>query len=119
MKIEIELEDVEYLKRQLREAQEERDELKKEIEKLSPDALKREALQLSYRLFNDYMTAVFEELGFDQWKKNSVIYPPNLVSWYGEEWWRNDRIKFEFGAEVTTEFRSAFIRINVLPKKED
>ena len=118
MKIEIELGEVERLKNQLQQREEEVNELETKLKELSETELKQKAVRLSYRLFDNYMAAVFKHLGFEEWTRDSVIVRDNLEHWIGKDWWNSDRITFELGANVTTKFKTAFLSIGILTKKE-
>ncbi len=119
MKVEIELEDLEELRN---EVQSLRDDIKEQQDKLynlDENVLKKDAVRLSYKLFNDYMDAIFKHLGFGEWQRDSVIIREDLEHWLGKDWWDSDRITVELGANVTTKFKSAFLAIGILTKKED
>ena len=73
---------------------------------------------MAYRLFDNYMAAVFRHLGFDQWRTDTVIIRDNLEHWIGKDWWGSDRISFELGANVTTQFKTAFLSIGIITKDE-
>jgi hypothetical protein len=119
MKIEIELAEVERLRSQLQQREQQVNELEKKLKELSESELKQKAVRLSYRLFDNYMAAVFKHLGFvEEWQRDSVIVRDNLEHWIGKDWWNSDRITIELGANVTTKFKSAFLEIGILTKKE-
>ena len=118
MKIEIELSEVEALKWELQRTQTEKRQLEEKLKELSETELKAKAVRLSYRLFDNYMAAVFKHLGFEEWQRESVIVRDNLEHWIGKDWWNSDRITVELGANVTTKFKSAFLSIGILTKKE-
>ena len=118
MKIEIELSEVEALRWELQRTQTEKRQLEEKLKELSETELKAKAVGLSYRLFDNYMAAVFKHLGFEEWQRESVIVRDNLEHWIGKDWWNSDRITVELGANVTTKFKSAFLSIGILTKKE-
>lgn len=118
MKIEIELSEVEALRSQLQNTKDEKRQLEEKLKELSETELKAKAVRLSYRLFDNYMAAVFKHLGFEEWQRESVIVRDNLEHWIGKDWWNSDRITVELGANVTTKFKSAFLSIGILTKKE-
>ena len=119
MKIEVELAEVESLRSQLQQKEMEVNELEIKLKELSEPELKQKAVRLSYRLFDNYMAAVFKHLGFGEWQRDSVIIREDLEHWLGKDWWDSDRITVELGANVTTKFKSAFLSIGILSKKED
>ena len=118
MKIEIELSEVEALMSQLQIVETEKIQLEEKLKKLSESELKAKAVRLSYRLFDNYMAAVFKHLGFEEWRRDSVIVRDNLEHWIGKDWWNSDRITIELGANVTTKFKTAFLSIGILTKNE-
>lgn len=118
MKIEIELSEVEALRSQLQRTETEKRQLEEKLKELSETELKAKAVRLSYKLFDNYMATVFEHLGFGEWQRDSVIVRDNLEHWIGKDWWNSDRITIELGANVTTKFKSAFLSIGILTKKE-
>ena len=118
MKIEIELAEVEHLRIQLQQKEKEVNELQTKLKELSESELKQKAVRLSYRLFDNYMATVFKHLGFEEWQRDSVIVRDNLEHWIGKDLWNSDRITVELGATVTTKFKTAFLSIGILTKKE-
>lgn len=118
MKIEIELSELEALRSQLQITETEKRQLEGKLKELSESELKAKAVRLSYRLFDNYMAAVFKHLGFGEWQRNSVIVRDNLEHWIGKDWWNSDRITVELEANVTTKFKSAFLSIGILTNKE-
>lgn len=120
MKIEIELQEVEALRRQINELEVANDILKGKLKDLDESDLKDKAIRLSYRLLDNYLAAVFEGLGFTQkYNDSTVIVKSDLERYLGKNWWDNkDRIKFELGAEITTEFKRAFLKIGVMPEEK-
>ncbi len=120
MKIQIELEEVEKLKAELQATKEKLQEAKEKLSEISEETLKQKAVNLSWRLFDNYMSAVFIHLGFNEpWNKQTVR-ADNLEHWVGKEWWKSGKIEIEVCANVTTKFREAFLRIGVItqPKEE-
>lgn len=117
MKIEIELSEVEYLRSELEIRKTEVKELETKLKELSEIELKQRAVSLSWRLLDNYLAAVFTHLGFNN-KNDTVIVKENLEHYLGKSWWNSERIKFELGATITTEFRTAFLKIGIIPKEE-
>ena len=119
MKIEIEFEEVELLKRKLSDSQKLARELKERLDVISESELKRKAIFLSYRLFDNYMRTVFNHLGFGDWEHGSTIVTDNLEHWLGEDWYSSDRINIQVGAKVTNKFKKAFISIGIIPTNKN
>lgn len=117
MKIEIEFEEVEQLRKELYLARVESSELREKLNNLSEDKLKQDAVKLSERLFNDYMSAVFNGLGLqsDSWP---ISFDCDLTHKLGKEWWKSDRLKVNIGATVTSEFKRAFLNIGIITEEQ-
>lgn len=119
MKIEIELEYIESLKRQLDDAKMEANGLREKLNSLNEKELREEAVRLSFRLFEDYLHATFTHLGFDQEGVSSVVVRENLEHWLGKSWYRSERVTFQLGATITTKMRKAFLQIGILMKETE
>ena len=92
--------------------------LDKRLHGLSEPELNQKAIDLSWVLFISYMETVFEHLGFEKVTWNRTVIKDNLEQWLGKDWWNSDRVKVELGANVTTQFRAAFLSIGVITKEE-
>jgi hypothetical protein len=118
MKIEIDYELLEQLRIQLANEQEKVERLENKLYELNEVELKQRAITLSYRLFEAYVTAIFNSLGFKIDLSRSM-FSSDLTNHLGKTWWtREQDIAVTLGATVTEKFRSAFIQIGVVPKKE-
>jgi hypothetical protein len=118
MKIEIELAEVEQLRKSNQDLQDKLRVLEGEMKELSPDELKKKAIGLAYRLFENYMASTFRHLGFNvNFRAVSIDY--DLDHYIGRTWYnKDDRVKMELHAHVTEAFRSAFLNIGIVPKDE-
>lgn len=109
MKIEIELEEVERLRRQIERLENEVKEKDDYIMQNSPQVYKSKALQLADDLLRRYLTKVFEGLGF----KDSI----NSIEDFGfndtYQWEKRDDITFNISTRISKEFAKAFINIGV------
>jgi hypothetical protein len=113
MKIEIEYEDIEKLKKQLVFSQNEVAELKAKMSLLSEDKLKQDAVNLSERLLNDYLATIFDKLGLTT-NNRPVNFECGLKAELGSSWWQSERLSVTIGATVTSEFKRAFLNIGVI-----
>jgi len=119
MTIEIDVQELENLRRDVRIFEESNEELKRKFKDLNEDELIKKAVDLSWRLFTDYQNAVFEKLGFTQTNIITFETTADLTKELGVNWWNSERIKFNLGAIVTNEYRNAFLRIGVIMKEEE
>lgn len=114
----IEMQEYDAMRNEIKKQKEEIKKLEGKLNQLSEDKLRSDAIQLSYKLMEDYMSAIFEKLGFES-RFDATHVESNLEHWLGKFWWRSDRIKFTIGATVTEEFRKAFLNIGIITKKEN
>ncbi len=120
MIVQVELAELESLRAQVAEYKKEAYNLKVKLEELEEQRLIEKATDLSLRLFDSYMAAVFQSLGFKEpWDNGSVKFQDHLHMQLGKTWWRSDRLKVWVRAEVSEHFRCAFLNIGVIPKQED
>lgn len=118
MKIEIELSELENLKEKIISLEIQNKKLEEKTKSSSEDELIKKAVRLSYKLFDNYMFAVFKKLGFGEWHKNSVIIHDNLEHWIGKDWYfTTERINIEIGAEITNIFKRAFLAISIITEE--
>lgn len=116
MKIEIEYEEVESLRKQIEFLMEERDRLQAEIKDLRPEELKRDADHYAHAVVKKCLSKIFASLGFEE--RSSDIHFDDSTSYSRKEWWKRDDIKIELGASVAESFRYAFLRIGVVPPND-
>lgn len=120
MKIEIEYEEVEHLRNQVIELSKQKKALEEKIKSLNEEELKSQAITLANTMFLGAMQCVFEKLGFED--TNMDYYHADfgqLQHWLGKFWYQSDRICVELGANITTMFRGAYLKIGIIAKKED
>lgn len=119
MKIEIELEEVERLRRELRETKDQLRQAEEQLKAISPETMTRKAKSISIRLFEEYMEAAFAKLGFGPWQGQAVHFEYFIEQKLkNDPWWKSDQVKMNISAFVTDEFRDAFLRIGVIPKEK-
>lgn len=116
MKIQIEFEEVEAIRRRLEYVEGENNRLEKELAALDQRQLKENAIKLSNTLFNEYMSAVFKSLGFNAWIDRGVQFNIHH-DMLGKPWQRRDDLEVTVHASVSKEFRSAFLNIGVVPQE--
>ena len=116
MKCEIEFEEVEALRKRLAHEEQENERLRKELNALDEKALKDNAIELSEKLFEEYMAAVFKSLGFEEWSGRGVKHdiPYERIE---NPWQRRKDLDVTISAYVSKSFRSAFLNIGVVPQE--
>lgn len=118
MKIEIELQELLALQNEVVNLRKEVLALQELLNNKSEEGLKRSAIDLSWRLFYDYLSVTFERLGFEQGFSTTIEKPDNLEHFFGDSWYDNKRIEFQLAANVIGEWQNAFLRIGVIPKSK-
>ncbi|MCH8490226.1 MAG: hypothetical protein LAT81_09910 [Oceanicaulis sp.] len=117
MKVEVELEEIEKLKTEIRIAQKRSSELEKQIKKLESESSKRSAIELSIELFHRHMDAAFEQLGvekYEDWNPYSHHLLRRLVEVdlekiiHGEE---KLEVSYEIGLMISNKIIKGFSRI--------
>lgn len=117
MKVEVEFSEIEDLKKELELSQKKVRELTYKLEDLSSQKLEEKAVELSLSLFENYMAAVFEKLGFNQNETKTILIDRRLSPHIGAKWWNKEKIQIEVGATITTSFKSAFVHLGILKKE--
>lgn len=122
MKIEIELEAIESLKKELEYKDQQIQKLEAELKALDSETLKGQAVDLSKTMFDHYMTTVFRHLGFDNetggWRRGSVEWKENLEHWLGKSWYDSERLEINIGANISKHWRIAFLNLGIKSKSE-
>ena len=116
MKIEIEFEEVERLRSQNTALEDKVSELKNKIQELNPEFLEERAIDLANQMFEEMTTAVFEKLGFDKKVmtfQKSIEFDRAILYKTGNKWWANKELHVNVGANISKEYRRAFIRIGL------
>lgn len=113
MKIEIEFEEVERLKRSIEVLQREKGELETKLKSLNESELKKQATSLAMKIFHDVMNRVFEKLGFEGRMNPNEINFSNLEHYLGKSWYTSERLHIELGATITDQFRCAFLSMGI------
>jgi len=113
MKIEIEFEEVEALRRKLRAQEDKIDLLEKTIQSLSAHELRKKSLSLSYALLDRYLEGIFNKLGFENRPNESFRAAYNLNHYLGEDWPNSDKLEVVIGANITNKFKRAFLELGI------
>ncbi len=115
MKIEIELDEIINIKRELGRLERENYELEQKIIDLNEDQNKQKIAELAQVMFEQVMLRVFKDLGYE---KIDYHIPHNikfrhLERQIGENWWNADNLEIELGVKITNLFRGAFLKLGV------
>lgn len=113
MKIEIELNDLESLRKENQDLKKSNEELKLKLISLNEDELKKHAIGLSRSMFGSVMNRIFTELGFEDSICLSDIDFGELEHYLGKNWWCSEKINVVLGANITNQFRKAYLRIGI------
>lgn len=118
MKIEIELGEVENLRRNVDELWRENLELKDKLDSISEENLIQQASSLAARLFHEYLLMVFEKLGFtnkENWRYHGLALDSSeLKRHLGTAWHEQpENVFVELGVSMTNNWKSAFMSIGV------
>ncbi len=114
MKIEIELSEIEALRRDADNARKEVDSLRHQIEYMQKDNLESKAIRLGEYLCNEYLKGIFVALGFtlDGWDRKVVDLPSDYTmegKWFKEP----KNVKVNLSASISEQFKKAFIRVGL------
>jgi len=119
MKIEIELDYIEQLKKEINWLHRDNSELKEKLKLLDEKKLRNDALDLAAHIFTESIARVFREIGFS----DTVDYAPKEFGEFerilGVNWYGCERLHIELGAEITTEMRRAFLRMGIKSESKE
>lgn len=110
MKVQIELSQIEQLKKTIEEQSTKINRLENELNNLKPEKLREQAFYLSKQLFNKYMDATFKGLGFND------TYEPIIIDHKisrNDQWWEKDNYTFNLSATISKEIQSAYLKIGI------
>lgn len=117
MKIEIDFEEVEDLKTEIRYLEQKNEELSKKLKSLSEDEIKDSATVLAERMFKCYMNATFKELGFDNysdnWDASNVIIQSQIREALLKEPYEKGSLEVSLCATITSKFKKAFLHLGI------
>jgi hypothetical protein len=120
-KVEIELDDLNHLKKQLEEKDKQLKISSERIYSLEQDSnrefLRNKAIDLASNLFDKYIGVVFRELGFKNAEYGNIDFSEyrniNYTNFY-----KYDDVKISLGAKIKTDFKWAFLSIGIIPPSE-
>lgn len=113
MKVEIELQDLEAIRKENERLKDTIIELNIKIQALNEDELKRNSIILASRMFDSVMSQVFNELGFQDLHPNHTINFLQLEHELGKSWYNADKLEVEIGTKITNKIKAAFIEFSV------
>ncbi|MFH2144235.1 MAG: hypothetical protein ABIJ97_17545 [Bacteroidota bacterium] len=116
MKIEIEIEEIEKLKRTINELYAKNSALEGKIEQLKPVELKQKAVMLALNLTGTYLNATFKALGFNE-KIDSLDYVFQLNENFNDlldaRVWEFPALDVKLNIHITEAMKNAFIKIGI------
>lgn len=112
-KIEIELSEVDKIRADAAHWQREAKALKKELDALDPDALRKEAIRSAERVFHSACARIFSDIGLEYEQDWFGKGWNEMEHWLGSDWTMSDRLVVDIGARVSNQFRGAFIRLGI------
>lgn len=114
MKIEIELQEIESIKKGNDSLKKEIEKLKIELKSLDKEELRKQAVDLSRQMFENVVHRVFKELGFEKpFTLSNDINFRQLEHWLGKDWWVHQDLEVEIGATITNKFKRAFLKLGI------
>ncbi len=117
MKIEVELEYVDELKKRIEELEQLNDKYKEALMSLNEHELIYKAKNLSYKLLNNYLKKIFKELGFDEVEEVKYRLDTNDNN-LDKVWYNRDDVEVNLNAEMSKKLTTAFISIGVIPPSD-
>jgi hypothetical protein len=109
MKIEIELEEVERLREQIKRLETEVERHENYRKNNSEEEYRRKAEMLGKTYLDCSLSRIFKELGFESY--SPIEFDGSFNRWHNSKWWEEEDLKINLGAEVTQSFARAFIKI--------
>ena len=113
MKIEIEFEEVEHLKNEIKQLKIEKYSLEEELKKLSPDEIKEQGVLLAENMFKSAMGRIFKEIGFEGGFNSWDMNFSTLVHYLGKDWPKDEKLDLNIGATLCLKFKEAFVRFGI------
>ena len=112
MKIEVELGDIEILRKQIQTLEEEKEGLYKKLSALDEKQLKADVRVMAQKMTDSIMAEVFKKLGFKAGGLGYMSFK-DLEHWHGKEWWTHEDLEVTLSATITNQFKSAFLSLGV------
>jgi hypothetical protein len=117
MKIEVELSEIETLRKENQRLYEDVKRIQEKYNSLDKENLYRKSMNLATEMANLAISRIFKELGFDCANEYNCIYLLHNYETH-EDWFKKDKVKVNLGAKIVGQMRSAFVEIGVVPKEE-
>lgn len=114
MKVEIDIDELTQLKNTLHRTEQELSELRSQLKALDEEAIKESIKQSADNIFRAYVSKTFEHLGFTN-TIYSVNYQCGLQRDFYNRWDLEVKdLRIELSAELSREWKSAFLKIGVI-----
>lgn len=115
MKIEIELHDLEALRREIATLKAENAEMRKTIRERSNEEIESKAVDLASTMFSAVMKRLFKEIGLEYVRFYSDVDFIKLEHHLGKNWTESDQLQVTVSAMLSNRFRKAFVDMKILP----
>lgn len=117
MKVEIDIDELAQLKNTMYRTEQELSELKRQLKALDEEAIKESIKQSADNIFRAYVSKTFEHLGF-----TNTIYNVNYQCGFQRDFYNRwdlevKDLKIELSADLSNEWKTAFLRIGVVTPK--
>jgi len=113
MKIEIELEYVETIKKELDAYKQDNERLRKELSAFDKEKVEGEIKNLADAMFRSAISGVFSKLGFEDISDLRSMCFREIEHWLGKYWWTSEKLDVTIGAQITNKFKGAFLALGV------
>jgi len=113
MKIEIELEYVESLKKDLDAFKKANEDLLKELSAFDKEKVEVEIKNLADAMFRSAISGAFSKLGFEDMSDLRSMCFREIEHWLGKYWWTSEKLDVTIGAQITNKFKGAFLALGV------
>lgn len=119
MKIEIDANEFHSLKKELEKAHDDIYSLKEELNKYNPEKFEKGIEDGALSLFQQYLKITFEKLGFNDFGYNGSNVLNYNCRYQYRKWTLEPDLNIKLGAQLTEEWKRAFLNIGVTVKENE
>lgn len=109
MEIKIEAQELINLKKHLELKDSEIKSLKSKLSELDENELNKKAKKYAFKLLDLYLSKVFSDLGFEKRCFIDISGTHFELNSINNKWWEDENIEFKISADVSNNFRKAFL----------
>ena len=113
MRVTVDIKEIELLNQIITELKKENQDLQNQLKFVNTQEMRKQAITLAENMFISSFEKVCEKLGFKCSTNMFDIDFRQLESRLGKNWWESEKLDIKVGATLTTEFKTAFIRLGV------